>query len=172
MPVVAIVPYPTPARLRPLDAMGQDTMKSATRRTSSSGSRRFDCERSTSGASLRAFLNTGTLELSDFPRAFIIDVCLSASQYGLHLSSLQTDVGSPGSPARRFRTCMGSSTARGPNTPCENGVLGVAVRLFEERRHPGVPATCAAGNLFHGSIPSLYLPLSTLRCAVLADNSA
>ena len=62
-----------------------------------------------------------------------------------------------------FRTCVGSATARGPSTPCESGVLGVAFRLFQERRHPGVPAACAAGDLFRGSIPSLYLPLSTLR---------
>jgi hypothetical protein len=50
MPVVAIVPYPTPARLRPLDAIVPDTMKSTTRRTSSSGSRRFDRKRSKFGA--------------------------------------------------------------------------------------------------------------------------
>jgi hypothetical protein len=36
MSVVAIVPSPTPAR-RPLDAIVQDTMKSATRRTSRQG---------------------------------------------------------------------------------------------------------------------------------------
>jgi hypothetical protein len=42
MSVAAMVPYPTPARLRPLDAIVQDTMKFATRRSSSSGSRRFD----------------------------------------------------------------------------------------------------------------------------------
>jgi hypothetical protein len=42
-------------------------------------------------------------------------------------------------------------------------MLGIAFRLSPQRRHPGVPAACAAGHVFHGSLPNLYVPLSTLR---------
>jgi len=105
----------------------------------------------------------GTSELSDFPRPFIIGVCLSASRYGLQDSPLQTNVGSPGSRAEWFHACLGSPTARGPGAPCDSGALGVAFRLFRERRHPEGLAAYAARSCFRGSIPSLHVPLSTLR---------
>src|SRR5271167_2019903 len=66
------------------------------------------------------------------------------------------------------RTCTGSvtardQTARDPEAPGDAGAPSVAFRLPPQRRHPGVPAAFAAGHLFHGSIPGLYVPLSTLR---------
>jgi transposase len=45
----------------------------------------------------------------------------------------------------------------------DGGAPGIAFRHPPPRRHPGVPAAYAAGHLFHGSIPDLYVPLSTLR---------
>src|SRR5580692_475223 len=105
----------------------------------------------------------GTVELSDFPRPFVIGFRPSTSRHGLQFSPLQTDVGSPGSLTRCLPTCTGSLTARDPATPCDGGAPGVAFRHPPTRRHPGVPAACAAGHIFHGSIPDLYVPLSTLR---------
>ena len=101
--------------------------------------------------------------LSDFPRPFIIGVRPSTSRCGLRFSLPQADAGSPGSRTRCFHTCSGSLTARDPSTPCESGAPGVAFRPYPRRRHPGVPAACAAGHGFRGSIPGLYVPLSTLR---------
>jgi hypothetical protein len=60
---------------------------------------------------------------------------------------------------RRFafsRHAAGGQTARDPGTPCDGG-------FPPRRRHPEVPAAYAAGHVFHGSIPDLYVPLSTLR---------
>jgi hypothetical protein len=47
--------------------------------------------------------------------------------------------------------------------PCAGGAPSVAFRLSPRRRHPEVPAACAAGRGFRSSIPGLHLPLSTLR---------
>jgi len=70
---------------------------------------------------------------------------------------------SPGSRTRCLRTCTGSLTARDPDAPCDVGASGVAFRLSPRRRHPEVPAAYAPGHIFRGSIPDLYIPLSTLR---------
>ena len=80
----------------------------------------------------------GTMGLSDFPRAFIIGVCLSTSRCGLPPHQQQTLVGSPGSRTRCLRACAGSLTARGPLAPCHGGASGVAFRRSPTRRHPEV----------------------------------
>src|SRR5207247_10158526 len=105
----------------------------------------------------------GTSKLSDFPRSSIIGARPLTSRYGLQISRLQTNVGSPGSRTRCLRTCTGSVTARDPNAPGDGGAPGIAFRIPPPRRHPGVPAAHAAGHIFRGSIPDLYVPLSTLR---------
>jgi hypothetical protein len=64
--------------------------------------------------------------------------------------------GSPGSRARCFRTCLGPLTSRGSQTACGGAVGDVAFRVPPRRRHPEV-------RFFRGSIPSLHMPLSTLR---------
>jgi len=75
------------------------------------------------------------------------------------VSPRQTDLGSPASPTRCWRTCTGSLTAQDPGTPCDGGAPGLTFQHSPERRHPGVPAACAAGHGFHGSIRDLYVPL-------------
>ena len=65
-------------------------------------------------------------------------------------------MGPPGSRARRFRTCTGSSTPRGPPTARENAADGVAFRTVRQRRHP------KQGD-FEAQQPSLHVPLPTLR---------
>ena len=106
---------------------------------------------------------TGTTRLSDFPRPSIIGVRPLTFRHGLQFSPLQTDVGSPGSRTRCLHTCTGSLTARDLSTPRAGGVPSVAFRLSPRRRHPEEPVAFATGHIFHGSIPDLYVPLSTLR---------
>jgi hypothetical protein len=50
-----------------------------------------------------------------------------------------------------------------PEHTLREHVLGVAFRLFQERRHPGVPAACRAGHVFRGSIQPVPSPVKTLR---------
>jgi hypothetical protein len=71
-------------------------------------------------------------------------------------------MGSPGSQAKCFRTCMGSLTAQGPSASCHGDAPSFAFRLTPQRRHPEV-THLVAGHLFRGSIPSLHVPLSTLH---------
>src|SRR5437588_7927240 len=52
---------------------------------------------------------------------------------------------------------LGSQTSQDPGAPCDDGAPGVAFRIYAERRHP------EAKKIFRGSIPSPYVPLSTLR---------
>jgi hypothetical protein len=68
----------------------------------------------------------------------------------------QADTGSPGSRARCFRTCLGSLTSREPFASRDSDASDVAFRFLRRRRLPEVA-------LFRGSIPSLHVPLSTLR---------
>src|ERR1700746_29660 len=103
------------------------------------------------------------MELSDFPRLFVIGVRPSTSRCGQRLSLPRADVGSPGSQTRCLRTCTGALTARDPGTPCDGGAPDIAFRRSPPRRHPEVPAAYAAGHGFRGSIPDLYVLLSTLR---------
>ncbi len=69
------------------------------------------------------------------------------------------NAGSPDSRSRCFRACMGSPTPPSPHTPCHIDMWSVAFRALENRRHSNL-------NLFRGSIPSLHVPLSTLRYAL------
>ena len=66
------------------------------------------------------------------------------------------NAGSPGSRSWCLHACSGPQTARGPSEPHEIGSSGIAFRLAEERRHPGM-----AG--LHGSIPGPHARLSTLH---------
>src|SRR5439155_23226900 len=100
---------------------------------------------------------SGTTELSDFPRPFTIGVCPWTSRCALRLPQPQRGAGSPGSRAKCFGACSGSSTARGPGASRVGDALGLAFRLPPRRRHPGVV------HGFRGSIPGPLLPLSTLR---------
>ena len=43
---------------------------------------------------------------------------------------MQKTLRPPGFRARCFRACAGSSTARGPATPCDSGAAGVAFRAW------------------------------------------
>src|SRR5260370_4221100 len=99
---------------------------------------------------------SATTELCDFLCPFIAGVGPWTSRRGLRLHQPQADTGSLGSRARCFRTCLGSLTAREPCASRDSDASGVAFRLVPRRRPP-------EGRLFRGSIPSLYLPLSTLR---------
>jgi len=67
------------------------------------------------------------------------------------------DTGSPDSRAACVCACLGSPTPPGLDTPRPSGVPRVAFRALGPRRHPEVSL------IFRGSLPSLHLPLSTLR---------
>jgi hypothetical protein len=105
----------------------------------------------------------GTTRLSDFPRSCIIAVRPWTSRCGRRCSSSPTTTGSPGSRTRCVRACTGSSTARGSDAPCAGGAPDVAFRPPIRRRHPEVATVHTVGHSFHGSIPGLHVPLSTLR---------
>ena len=79
----------------------------------------------------------GTMGPSDFPRSCIIGVCPKTSRCGLPRCLGRANAGSPGSRARCFRACTGSTTARGPVMPCDDGAPGVAFRIPLRRRHLG-----------------------------------
>jgi len=107
-----------------------------------------------------------TTPRSDFPRLWLIVVRPWASRCALHQtlpSAMQKDAGPPGFRARCFRACAGSLTARGPMPPRHIGSIGVAFGILLLPRHPGPPATLAAGHVLRGSIPGPRVPLSTLR---------
>src|SRR6266542_4192590 len=105
----------------------------------------------------------GTMELSDFPCPCIIGVRPSTSRCGLGFSLPQTDTGSPGSRSRCLRACTGSQTARSPQAPRHIDAPSFAFRIFRQRRHPKVATASTVGFQFRGSIPGLYVPLSTLH---------
>ena len=104
----------------------------------------------------------GTTRQSDFPLPFVIGVRLTTSRCGLYALQQQTDVGSPGSRTRCLRTCLGSLTAQGLAASRHSDAASLAFRHAPRRRHPEV-ARLAAEHVFRGSIPSLHVPLSTLR---------
>jgi len=79
----------------------------------------------------------GTMGPSDFPRSCVIGVRPKTSRCGLPHCWGRANAGSPGSRARCFRACTGSTTARGPAMPCDSGVVGVAFRTPLRRRHLG-----------------------------------
>ena len=104
----------------------------------------------------------GTMELSDFPRPFIIGYVLrlpdalcrhlrDRGPWDLPVPAQGVSIHAPG-----------LATARGPSAPCLGGAAGVAFRYPRQRRHPEV-TRLAAGRQFRGSIPGLYVPRSTLR---------
>ena len=98
----------------------------------------------------------GTMGLSDFLGSFIVGVRPWTSRHGLPLQR-QANSGPPGSRARCFRTCTGSSTARDPGASRGIVAPGVALRLSPQRRRP------EAFLNFRGSIPGPHVPLSTLQ---------
>src|SRR6266498_1820911 len=77
--------------------------------------------------------------------------------------SPQTDTGSPGSRSRCLRACTGSQTARSPKASRDIDAPSFAFRIFRQRRHPEVATASTVGFQFRGSIPGLYVPLSTLH---------
>ena len=79
----------------------------------------------------------GTMGPSDFQRSCIIGVRPKTSRCGLPRCRGRANAGHPGSRARCFRACTGSTTARGPTMPCDSGVVGVAFRTPLRRRHLG-----------------------------------
>src|SRR5919106_5248856 len=102
------------------------------------------------------------MRLSDFPCPFIIAVRrLDFSMRSVLLA--QTVTGSPGFRTRCLRACSGSQTAQGPKASCVCDASSLAFRLVQQRRHPGVATACAMVVQFHGSIPGLHVPLSTLH---------
>ena len=72
-----------------------------------------------------------------------------------HANGAWPTVGPPGFRAESFGTCMGSMTTWSPRTSRDDEVRGVAFRVQPDRRRSRL-------WLFRGSIPSPYLPLSTL----------
>src|SRR5438132_14276223 len=105
----------------------------------------------------------GTMGLSDFPCPCIIGVRPWTFRCGLGFLRSQTDTGSPGFRSRCLRTCSGSQTARGPKASRDTDASSLAFRSVQQRRHPGVATACAMVVQFRGSIPGLYVPLSTLH---------
>lgn len=102
-----------------------------------------------------------TTRRSDFPCACIIGVRPRTFRCGLPRAR-QTPTGSPGSRARRFRTCLRSLTAQGPFVSRHHETTGVAFRLRTRRRRPGGPAR-RQGSHFAAQSLRLYVPLSTLH---------
>jgi hypothetical protein len=104
----------------------------------------------------------GTTQQSDFPEH-------DSSPYAYWLLDAlcalrrRSILGSPGSRARCFRACMRSQTAQGPCVPRQSGTHGVAFGVATPLRRPRLSQRLRAGGLFRGSIPSLRVPLSTLR---------
>ena len=101
--------------------------------------------------------------LHALPRQTVSLAAAWTSRCGLRLAWPQTNAGSPGSRAKRFRTCSGSLTARGPVASRAHDASGVAFRSVPQRRHPGIAVALATVRCFRGSIPGLHIPLSTLR---------
>jgi hypothetical protein len=98
----------------------------------------------------------GTTGLSDFPGPFICGLRPWPSRSVPPHDLRRATQGPPGSRAWRFRTCAGSSTARGQPGACNSAPVCVAFRLHGRRQHPGLYD-------FAAQCPSLCVPLSTLR---------
>jgi hypothetical protein len=98
---------------------------------------------------------SGTMDLSDS-----LCPCITVVSVGFTVRTLlrwpRSDTGPPESRTQCFRACQGSATPPGACTPCPSGVPAVAFRVFGARRHPGLAR-------FRGSLPCLYVPLSTLH---------
>src|SRR6266404_8184858 len=119
----------------------------------------------TSSASAPALFGgfAGTMGLSDFPCPYIIGVRPWTFRCGLYFALPQTDTGSPGFRSRCLRACSGSQTAQGPKASHVCDASSLAFRLVQQRRHPKVATALAMVVQFRGSIPGLYVPLSTLH---------
>ncbi len=70
--------------------------------------------------------------------------------------------GIPRSRAKCIRTWVGSLTAQGPKASCLNVAPSFTFRLCTQPRHPEV-THLVAGHGSRSTIPSLYVPLSTLH---------
>ena len=81
---------------------------------------------------------------------------LGLSRRGLRLFSPRRAQDLPVLEQRCFRTCLGSLTSREPSASRHSDASDIAFRFHRRRRLPEVA-------LFRGSIPSLHVPLSTLR---------
>ena len=104
----------------------------------------------------------GTMELSDFPRPFVIGFVLRLPDALCRMLHDREPWDLP-VPAQGVSIhAPGLATARGPSAPCHGGTAGVAFRYPRQRRHPEV-TRLAAGRQFRGSIPGLHVPRSTLR---------
>jgi hypothetical protein len=79
----------------------------------------------------------GTTGPSDFPRSCITGLRPRPFPHDPpNHHHKRVTVGPPGSRARRFRICTGSSTSRGPPTARENAADDIAFRTVGQRRHP------------------------------------
>ena len=104
------------------------------------------------------------MELSDFPRLFIIGVSSSTSRHGLHFSLLQTEVGSPSSRAGWFLHAWGLRPRR------RQVRLAMAVHpmlpsaYFESVSTLKGPLLSQQGHDFAAQYPAACaFPLSTLQ---------
>ena len=122
---------------------------------------------SPSAARRRALFETffGTTRLCDFPASSISGVRPQTSRCAPPPADCRRGrLGSPGSRARCFRACSGSSTPWGPSPSRAGDGPGVAFRIRGQRRHP-------RHGYFRGSIPGLHVPLPTLRSSLTAGHA-
>jgi hypothetical protein len=99
---------------------------------------------------------SSTMRLSDFPYPYIPDVPPKGSQSGPHCSLSRSDMGSPGSRVKCFRTCYGVSDRAGSKRISRYRSAPYCLPLVVQRQHPELWG-------LHGSIPGPHVPLSTLH---------
>jgi len=98
----------------------------------------------------------GTMGLSDFPVPFIVGLGPWTSRRGPWHHPPRAVPGPPGSRARCFRACRGSSTASGPGRLAKATTLVLPVVSRDN-------AGARNEKRFRGSIARLHVPLSTLH---------